>query len=119
MRTSGRGTSAQMEQAFMNQINKLSGTDGDVESCDAINSAVDDNSSQYLNRLIELTEAHLKDEYPMATVTSEVKGNTIVIIVNQFGVHEYTVPFDDLSFSIDEIDDDAFYIVDCILDSLN
>lgn len=115
MKTSNKGTGAQMEQAFMNQINKLS---GGVESCDNISSAVDPQSKSYLNSIIKKVISGIQNELPDSTVSYEINDDDIKISVTT--VDEFNVPFDDLSFSTDaeDVEDDVKYVTGVILSHL-
>ena len=104
---------------FMNAIrNRLSALDGaPVNSEVNVESAEDAPStdSSYLDELISNVESQLQENGITPISTDYDDSNISIIVVNS--MTEYSVPFDDLQFDYDAIDDDTRYIVDTIVES--
>lgn len=104
---------------FMNAIrNRLSVLDGaPVNSEVNVESAEDASSADtgYLDELISNVESQLQENGITPISTDYDDSNISIIVVNS--MTEYSVPFDDLQFDYDAIDDDTRYIVDTIVES--
>lgn len=95
--------------------------DADIESCDKITSARD-NDSTYDDRFIHNLMGYIESE-----VCGEVDGLTFdtlenslsVTVVHGGEVTQFTVPHDELSFDFDTLSDDVDYIVKTIRETLD
>ena len=113
MRNSVHGTPEQFEAALENRIAQL--TNNSVNSSSIKSASSYEIDEQYQERYIHslIGDIDSKISKLVDSIQFEYNDNDIIITVKIDGtVKEYTVPYSDLKFDWDYIDDDVSYIID-------
>lgn len=113
MRNSVHGTPEQFEAALENRIAQL--TNNSVNSSSIKSASSYETDEQYQERYIHslIGDIDSKISKLVDSIQFEYNDNDIIITVGIDGtVKEYTVPYSDLKFDWDYIDDDVSYIID-------
>ena len=111
-----KGTIEQMMAAIDNRITELGENAAEEPVSSAINIDEANFDERYIHTLIGDLDSELGEYFDSLTFATK-NDALIVTTVDADDIHDFTVPYADLKFAYDKIDDDIDYICDAIKDS--
>lgn len=112
-----KGTVDQMMAAIDKRITELR-NDSEAPVSSAISIDADNFDERYIHTLIGDLDSELGEYFDSLTFAT-TDDALVVTTVDAEDIHDFTVPYSDLNFAYDKIDDDIKYICDEIRDATN
>lgn len=113
-----KGTVEQMMAAIDRRITELGGNAAEEPVSSAINIDEANFDERYIHTLIGDLDSELGEYFESLTFAT-TNDALVVTTVDAEDIHDFTVPYADLKFAYDKIDDDIEYICDEIREATN
>lgn len=113
-----KGTVEQMMAAIDRRITELGGNAAEAPVSSAINIDEANFDERYIHTLIGDLDSELGEYFESLTFAT-TNDALVVTTVDAEDIHDFTVPYADLKFAYDKIDDDIEYICDEIREATN
>lgn len=113
-----KGTVEQMMAAIDRRITELGGNAAEEPVSSAINIDEANFDERYIHTLIGDLDSELGEYFESLTFAT-TNDALVVTTVDAEDIHDFTVPYADLKFAYDKIDDDIEYICDEISEATN
>ena len=117
-----KGTPEQFLAALRSKISELSGVDmdsDDIQSASSIKSeSAELGRGRFIHSLIHEIESKVYDLVDGITWDQD-DSNLYATVVTGDQIFDYTIPYSDLSFNWDHIEDDGTYVADTICEDID